>query len=131
MSKYQLTRRLTLQDDGLYRLQVWVSQSTDNLPCAIFAWQTLFPFPDDPEPANIFVHVCKYTDLITIPDTEPDPEDQVQLYRRSFFDLVSKDKRLLEVTWRKVMIHTRQLVEDVVRLNGDRQPMELGFEEVP
>lgn len=129
MSTYQVSRRFTLQDNNLYRMQVWVSAITEDLPCKIFAWQTLYPFPEDPGPTDIFVHVCKYSDLIAIPEDEPEPWETVQLYRRHWFDLESKDKARLESVWRKVKEQVQFLVQDIVRTNT-LPPAEVGFVEI-
>lgn len=129
MSQYQVTRRYTLQANNLYRMQVWVSEMTENMPCKIFAWQSLEPFPGDPKSPEIFVHVCSYFDLIAIPEDTPLQEEPIRLYRKYFFDIESRDKALLERTWRKVKTQVLHLVQDLVRLNT-QEPVEVGFVEV-
>lgn len=115
----ELTRRVTLVDEeeGTHRLQVWVSEASDDIPGKIFVYQRYPNVPDYTEqPNDIFVHVASFADLAAFPPDEPD--NRSPYFRMYYYDILFDTLTLLEDCWNLTVQHTKLLVEDVHRITG-------------
>ena len=110
----KISKRFNLEDTGEWRLRMWVSEASDNIDPNVFVWQKKPVVPDDRQPVNIFVHVASYADQIAFPANTPDT--YAPFFRKTFFDLVSSDKAVLEDTNRLVLKHLDQLVQEITRI---------------
>ena len=116
-STITLSKRETLEtDDGDYRLRIWVSRVTNEIPYKVFVYQHLPYMPDDTdERTDLFVHVASYADLLAFPEDAPD--DYSPFFRAYYLDLTMRNTALLAETWTLIKAHTRLLVEDYVRIH--------------
>lgn len=68
----KLSRRVSLfSSSGGYRLQVWVSEVTNDIPACLFVYQRYPEVPYSEEPLDVFVHVASYADVEDYPANEP------------------------------------------------------------
>lgn len=112
-----LNKRVILVDEenGTYRLQVWVSEASDDIPGKIFVYQKYPAVPDYTEQLeNIFVHVASFADLAAFPPDTPD--NRSPFYRMYYYDILFDTLPLLEETWDITVEHTKILVADVHRV---------------
>lgn len=116
MSSIQLSKRITLTGDNRHRLQVWVSETSDNIPKEVFVYQRIPSVPLDTELSDLFVHIASYTDIGNFPIDGPDAS--YPFYRKHFVDLVFDSKVYLGDTWDRMFSMVKHTVEDIVRLNG-------------
>jgi hypothetical protein len=112
-----LNKRVLLVDEeqGSHRLQVWVSETSDDIPGRIFVYQKYpsVPFYDE-QPEDIFVHVASFADLAAFPIDAPD--DRSPFFRLHYYDILFDTLALLEETWEITVAHARLLAEDVNRV---------------
>jgi hypothetical protein len=80
---------LTLQPDGYWRLQVWVSECGDNDDPNIFVYQLLPDIPHKDAGEEIFVDIASRHDMEEYPvDT---PANGLSFFRRSYMDISVQD----------------------------------------
>ena len=114
-----LTKRITLVDEenGTHRMQVWVSEVSDDIPYKILVYQKYPSVPDYTEqPEDIFVHVASFADLAAFPVDEPDGRSPY--YRMYYYDILFDTLVLLEECWEITVAHVQLLVEDIARVAG-------------
>jgi hypothetical protein len=128
MSHISVSKRTTLTDDNRHRLQLWVSETTNNIPASIFVYQRIPTVPLSSALSTIFVHIASYADLAEFPEDTPDSTSP--FFRRRSVDLVFDSLPYLNDTYKRIILMVRQLVEDVGRLN-DWDPAEIREIPVP
>lgn len=111
----ELSKRVTQLSNGRFRLQIWVSKTSNNIPSEVFVYQRYPKVPTNPLPQDIFVHVASYADINDFPLENPDDEPYFRLY---FFDVTFKSLSVLNEKWRMVEKQVTQTVQDIVRLNN-------------
>jgi hypothetical protein len=117
MSNINLSKRITQEDDNTYRLQVWVSETSDNIPSEIFLHRVA-PEIDEWDGSSIpYYGVCAYADLVNYAVDEPDGASN--FYRKSGVDLTFKSLSILNQTWIQIDEDTQQLVDDIVKTNAE------------
>ena len=116
MATITMTRRIT-QDDDNHRLRAWVSEASEGLDPKIFAFQRIPSVPFQTWSSDAFVHVCSYTDMVELDPDDP-REGLSAFFRKNSFDLVFVSYQELLYTWTRIKRHVRQLLDDIVRING-------------
>jgi len=114
MSRIVVSRRVTLVENGKHRLRAWVSETSDNIPATIFAYQEIPPVPTATK-QGIFVYICSYADLIDLPENEPG--DCSPFFRKYYLDLTFQSLSVMESKWDLMLTQIQLLVEDIVRTN--------------
>lgn len=115
MSTIKLNKRITQQTDNSYRLQVWVSETSDGIPSEIFLYTALNLASDDGWSGSTsrLQKVCSYADLINYASTSPDTSSSY--FRRSWIDLKFRSLSELDDLWDNLNTYTEFLVNDIVR----------------
>lgn len=93
--KIVLKHNLTLQPDGKWRLQIWVSD-TDYVTENIFVYQRKPDMPYESSSRDVFVNIAQPADLAEYPADEPN--DTFPFFRKSYMDVVIEDPLLVEET---------------------------------
>jgi hypothetical protein len=113
VSSIKLCKRVTQKADHTYRLQVWVGESSDNIPSEIFLHRSV-PSVDDWEgPSSVYYGICSYADLLNYSIDSPDAASN--FFRKAGVDAVFSSASSLEETWDQISTDTEQLVNDIVR----------------
>jgi len=110
----QLSKRETLNTDGSVRVRIWVSEASEELPTAVFVYQTLQRSPNDSgvvETQEQFLHVAGFSDVLALSET-PDPE-RMAYHRRGYVDLTFNNAELQQSTWQGIQAHIRELLHTV------------------
>jgi hypothetical protein len=128
MSKIVVSRRVTPSEEGGHRLQVWVSETSDNIPATIFAYQQIPPVPNSDTPASIFVYICSYADIFDLPENEAG--DCSPFFRRYYLDLTFQSMSVMESKWDLMLTQIQLLIEDIVRTN-ELSPTEVEVIDLP
>jgi hypothetical protein len=113
--KIVLNRRVTLTADNRHRIQMWVAETSNNIPPHIFVYQRIPVVPLDQEPSSLFVHMASYADLADFPEGEPNGDSP--FFRKYYADLVFDALPYMNTTWERICRMVRLLVEDICRLN--------------
>lgn len=110
MATIKLKRRITETADSRFRLRVWVSVTSDNIPSEIFLYQAL---PYFPEQANVeqFIGICSYADMLNYPIN--DPVEETPFFRMSYIDLVFTALPVLETKWTFINTSVTSLLNDL------------------
>ena len=116
-SHIQLTKKITLTAANRHRLQVYVSETTNNIPATIFVYQKIPTVPLDDKLADIFVHVASYADLGDFPENAPGPDSP--FFRMYHVDLTFTSLAYLTKIWDQMERMVRHTMEDIARLNED------------
>jgi hypothetical protein len=120
--KIQVTKRVTASgDQGMVRLQAWVSAGTPEVPPELFVYQRIGTVPKADFPSDQFVHIASYADIVAFPVTEPD--SYAPYFRKNGVDLIFPTRALLEKTWELCRAHLKLTIEDITRIDG-LPPME-------
>ena len=114
-SHITISKRITLTSDVRHRLQVWVSETTNNIPATVFVYQRIPMVPLDTGLSDLFVHVASYADLTDFPDNEPTADSPY--FRRYYIDLLFDSLGTLEEKWTWMSRQIKLLVEDIIRIN--------------
>ena len=115
--KLQVTKRVTNVDDqGMVRLQMWVSGATPEIPCELFVYQHIGNVPKADYPLDQFVHIASYADIAAFPTEKPDA--YAPYFRKNGADLTFQTRPLLEKTWELCKAHLKLTVEDITRIDG-------------
>jgi hypothetical protein len=112
----ELSKRVSVLPNERWRLQVWVSKTSNNIPGEVFVYQRIPKVPTNPQPQDQFVHVASYADINDFP-TE-NPEDDSPFFRLYYFDVTFRSLAVLNQKWVIVKKQITQTVEDIVRLNN-------------
>jgi hypothetical protein len=122
MSHIALSKRTSLTADSRHRLQLWVSETTNNIPAAIFVYQKVPSVPLSNDLSNVFVHMASYADISEFPENMQDTTSP--FFRLRQVDLIFDSLPYLDATYKRIVLMVRQLVEDIGRLN-DWEPVEI------
>jgi len=114
-SYIKISKRLTLTADARHRLQVWVSETTNNIPATIFVYQRIPLVPLDTGLSDLFVHVASYADTVDFPESVPAADSPY--FRMYYVDLLFDSLATLEEKWTWMRRQIKLLVEDIVRIN--------------
>ena len=111
----QLSKQLTpVSPEGNYRLQVWVSEYTDDTDPKIFTYQRQPTIPkEEDDPDDQFVAVSSAGDMAEYP--VDDPNDDGPFFRKSFLDLEFESVDLLNRSWTFIK---RDVADLINNLNG-------------
>jgi hypothetical protein len=112
----KLTRRITTEPDGSFRLRAWVSETSDGIPNYVFVYQLLPQLPNVEGQEMGFVHVATYSDMLVRP--QDIAEEGSPFFRMPYVDLSFKSLVVLHDKWKKLRRHVGTLVEDIVKTNG-------------
>ena len=115
VSHITITKRLTLTADSRHRIQVWVSETTNNIPATVFVYQRIPVVPLDTGLSDLFVHIASYADTVDFP--ENDPLADSPYFRKYYIDLLFDSLATLQEKWTMMRRQIKLLVEDVVRVN--------------
>lgn len=121
MSSITVTKRVSLTPDNRHRMQVWVSETTNNIPPTVFVYQKL-PSVPLADLSDLFVHMASYADITDFPEDAPAKDSP--FFRKRYVDLVFDSLPVLDATYVKMMRMVKLLVEDIGRLN-DWGPVEV------
>ncbi len=112
-STIKVSKRVTQNSDYTYRLQAWVSETSDNIPSEIFLHRTV-PGVDAWEgPAAAYYGICSYADLLNYAVDVSDTSSN--FFRKSGIDLDFTSVSVLDATWDAVVTGVQLLVNDIVR----------------
>ena len=123
-TKFEL---ITDNDDpfvGQWRLRMWVSGVDEGIPTEIFVWQEIPPTPYYEEVLTPnangnyerFVHIASYADIFAFPAQATD--DCSPFFRRTYLDICSENKKLLEDSRKLGLKHVQSLVSELNRINN-------------
>jgi len=115
VSHITITMRITLTADSRHRIQVWVSETTNNIPATVFVYQRIPVVPLDTGLSDLFVHIASYADTVDFP--ENDPLADSPYFRKYYIDLLFDSLATLQEKWTMMRRQIKLLVEDVVRVN--------------
>lgn len=114
-----VTSRITPDDDtGNARLQMWVSETSNNILPEVFLYQTIpgVPLQAD-ELQDMFVAVCTYGDMDQHPSTRP-TDPNTPFFRKRSLDLLFKGG-VKANEYRSIILRmVGQTVEDICRVNS-------------
>ena len=102
-------------------MQIWVSETSNNIPGPLFVYQQIPPVPESTDegevlvPKDKFVHVASYADVIAFPSQSPSADNPY--FRLTYVDLVHDSRDFLEERWKMIQAQLKHTVEDVVRIN--------------
>ena len=112
----EATRRVSQVGDE-FRLQVWVTSTSLNIPGEVFLFRLAPYYPDnDPAPFYIFVRACTYADMINYP--AEDSTYSTVFYRRRMLDQSFKSINQLNTDWEVINTALQALIEDIVETNS-------------
>jgi hypothetical protein len=114
MATVEITRRVDTTEDGSFRLRIWVSKTSHNIPSELFVFQKVPKVPFSNIPEDWFVHIPTYSDVITLPVGAPEKEP---FFRKNGVDVTFQSRAILEEKWIRMKRHIQILIEDIVRLN--------------
>lgn len=109
--------------NGLWRLKMWTKAASDVITPNVFVWQEIphVPYLDEAgyelnERGRYeqFVNMASQGDIFLYPELTPDSYGP--FFRKNYLDICSKDKAILEETWRIGLAQLQQLTEELYRL---------------
>ena len=112
-SSITVDKRVTANADNTYRLQVWVSETSENIPSEIFVHRNAPVIDDWDGPTAVYYGICNYADIINYPASVVDTSSN--FFRKSGADLEFKSAQSLNTTWEQILEDVQQLVDDIVR----------------
>ena len=113
----QVSKRvLNVADQGMVRLQMWISGVSPEIPPELFVWQHIGAVPKAEFAPDRFVHIASYADLAAFPVNAPDT--YAPYFRLTYADLTFPSRPLLERTWNLCREHLQLTVEDITRIDG-------------
>lgn len=110
---------LEVSPEGLYRIQVWVSEYSTGTDPNIFVYQRYPMVPSDTTIQDQFVNVASAADLVEYPSTTPVAGSP--FFRKSSLDLEFKSVDKLRTFWRQVQDHVNSLMNNLNRLDDATQ----------
>jgi hypothetical protein len=116
MAYITITKKVEKTADDRYRLKVWVSETSDNIPKQVFLFERISPVPLRPVPENAFKKTCSYADMLLYPEDSPDTENPY--FRLGQVDLLFTSYKQMS-TYFTEHIHdaVQYLVNDIVGTN--------------
>jgi hypothetical protein len=115
--KLQVTKRVAVVgDQGMVRLQMWISAASPEIPPELFVFQRIGTVPRADFPTDQFVHIASYADIAAFPIGAPDI--YAPYFRQNGADLTFPTRGLLEQTWELCRAHLQLTVEDITRIDG-------------
>jgi hypothetical protein len=115
MATIKIKKKITKVDDR-HRLQVWVNETSDNIPAEIFLFNRLPPVPTRPTPEDIFMGVCDYSDILLYPNINV---TENPYYRKNGVDLIfTSYKTLTDYFEDNIRSKVEYLVNDIVGANN-------------
>jgi len=110
-----ITKKIT-QTDERFRLRVWVSETSDNIPATVFLMERIPGVPGLTDPYNRFIRVCNYSDMLHYTATTPQTENPY--FRLPGVDLIFTSYNQLN-TYFTDTIHAevQVLIDDIVDTN--------------
>lgn len=112
MSYIKLTEKISSQTDNTWRLQVWVSETSDNIPGEIFLFQR-YPIWHNQEYRDVLKGVCSYADLLNYSIDAPDGRSIY--FRQYWVDLAFMTYDRLKEVQADIRTGVQQLVDDLVK----------------
>jgi len=120
MSTMQVSKEIVGSTTGpkLYRLKVWVTETSNNIPGEVFVYQNIPAVPDynGGLPEDRFVHIASYADLVAFPKDGPGLENPY--FRKYYIDITHKDRTFLEDKWKLMSQQLQVLISDITRINA-------------
>lgn len=112
-----VSKRFTTSSNGRTRLQIWISETSNNIPAEVFVHQRYPAVPDynDGKEEDRFVHVCSYADLVAFPKDTPSVDNPY--FRVHYLDLAHDSRVFLEDRWQVIKCQLDDLLKDIVRIN--------------
>jgi hypothetical protein len=109
-------KRVITEEDNRYRMQVWVTETSDNIPSELFLFARIPPVPSRPLPEDGFQRTCRYSDILLYPATTP--ETSSPFFRKPGVDLIFTSlKELSDYFTTYIYDMVQLLVEDIVGAN--------------
>ena len=111
-----VTRQVTQQEDGKWRLQAWINQAAAGVDPYLFVHQEV---PTSTAGVNItsrFIMMTTYADTFTIPVQEP--LDGGTLFRTRSIDVVWDRLDLLSELWSRMLGRIQEYVIDLAAARG-------------
>lgn len=116
MASIKVKKKVERMSDQRYRLKVWVSETTDNIPAQVFMYVRLPYMPERDDPEDRFEKVCCYADMLLYPPNEPDTENPY--FRKGYLDLVFTSFSSLTSYFDDIIEAPLQyLINDIVKTN--------------
>jgi len=116
MANIKVNRRVS-QEDIEFRLQIWVTETSDNIPGEIFLFKKAPNFPENtPDPFYAYVQVCTYADMLNYPKESSDYP--TVFYRRRQLDLTFTSLNQLSEYWDTIDTAIQNLINDIVDTNN-------------
>jgi hypothetical protein len=111
--KITVKHNLSLNVDGTWRLQCWVSE-TENMTNKIFVYQHKPDMPYETSDRNVFVNIAQPSDIAEY------PEDTVgatfPFFRRAYIDITIKDTALVYNTLEGIKQDVSELCKALDRI---------------
>lgn len=116
MAHIKISKRTTMTADYRQRLQIWISETTNNIPPKVFVYQRIPQVPLYTGLSDIFVHLASYADIADFPEDQPGADSP--FFRKYYLDLMFDSLSVLDGKWEMLRLQLRHLIEDISRLNN-------------
>lgn len=112
-----LKKTATVNTDGTVRLRLWVSETSDAMPAAIFLYRQL---PDIPglERTDQYVGVCSLSDFVNYRTTVDSFRSH---FRKSSIDILFKNRYELETWLTNLTECVEKMMNDITLTNEDTE----------
>jgi len=115
MATISITKQVDKTDDDRYRLKIYTSETSDNIPSQIFLLELLAPVPEQSFPAAKFLKVCSYADMINYPARAPGTDNS--FYRDYYIDLIFTSYNQLNTFLEDIKTDVQTLIDDIALTN--------------
>ena len=112
MASIELSKKVEVQEDSRFRLKIWVSKTSANIPPQVFLFERLNDVPKQAVPLDCYSRVCTYADMLNYPAT--DPHTYSPYYRVYYIDRLYTSYNTLNTFWESIQTDVEALLNDIV-----------------